>query len=732
MNRLPLRLSWANSLLLVLCIVVLILILILNSTNNGISRNYRSSIDALSKEDTNLVILRNTYEDIVVAENHYRAYLASFDTTHRSLFENNMARVIINLELISQQHDSFASNLKTELAGKLKIAETISRLKGMADSLLVQARGGTGKLHSAQPMLLDRISSSLISKSFFHSVDTVKAVSVNQKQGFFSRLFGKKKDSTLVQYNKGQVDSTAEAEAKTEELQQQQQYDALALEVQRYYQGLVNRQMALRKKLDQNEKSLAAANLSIINEINAGIRELLHTAELGQKASKEEASEYLRGFQLHKDRILLFSFLIILLVAVLLGASIFRLNKYEQTILKAKSEAERQAQVKTRFLNNMSHEIRVPLTSIMGFTEQLEKKNADEEAASYINAIRNSSEHLLTTVNDILDFSKLEAGKFQLGKEPFSLKKTLEEVLFNLSVLAEKKQLSLQLKAGFDERLVLQGDAFRLKQILYNFISNAIKFTEKGVIEVKAETVAKSKTETEVVIAVKDSGIGIAADQLEFIFEEFAQVGSDKVSRKYHTRGTGLGLSICKMLAELQGGTVSVQSELKKGSVFTVKIPYTISQEAPQSQPVVKQPEQPRDPLRNKTVLLLEDNDVIVLLVTFLLKKFNMQYDVAMDGQQALGLLQQKQYDLLLTDINVPEISGSELTTMIRSNADPVKARMPIIALTADVTEGDLARYKEEGFTSVLKKPFREEDMVNALTVALSAAGTEKKQITTI
>lgn len=723
-NRFQLTLSKANGILLVLCVVVLIVILILNSANNGISKNYRSSLDALSQEDTNLVVLRNTYEAIVVAENHYRAYLASFDTLHRSLFEQKMAKVIDNLELIGKNDSPYADNLKSELADKLKISETISRLKGMADTLLVRARSGADGLRSNRPLVLDRISSSMIEKSFFHSVDTVKAVTVNQKQGFFSRLFGKRKDSMVVQYNKGDVDSTAEAAALAERLQQQQDYDALASEVKKYYQGMVNRQMALRKKLDQNEKILAAANLSIINGINSGIRNLLVTAELAQKENKAQATTYLRNFQLHKDRILLISFFTIILIVVLLGFSIYRLNKYEQAILKAKTQAEKLAQVKTRFLNNMSHEIRVPLTSIMGFAEQLEKKNMDMESAGYISAIRNASEHLLATVNDILDFSKLEAGKFQLGREPFSLRKTIDEVLFNLSVLAEKKSLPIRLQAGFDERLMLEGDAFRLKQILYNFISNAIKFTERGIIEVKAEVTVKSKTEALVSIAVKDSGIGIAADQLEFIFEEFAQVGNDKISRKYHSRGTGLGLSICKMLAELQGGTVSVQSELKKGSVFTVKIPYAISQQADASAQKSRREGRKEDLLRNKRVLLLEDNEVVVMLVTFLLKKFNMQYDVATDGLQALALFEHNVYDLMLTDINVPEMSGYELAARIREDADPAKSRMPVIALTADVMDGDLRRYQEAGITGVLKKPFREDEMIEELVHALSPAAS--------
>ncbi|MDP1972449.1 MAG: ATP-binding protein, partial [Sediminibacterium sp.] len=274
------------------------------------------------------------------------------------------------------------------------------------------------------------------------------------------------------------------------------------------------------------------------------------------------------------------SLLIILFIVGVLVYNIYKMVNYENEILEARERALKLAQVKSRFLSNMSHEIRSPLTAIMGFTEIIDKIEIDTEKKNYLHAIKTSSEHLLSTVNDVLDFSKLDAGKLKLEKQPFYIASAIEEVAFALSsTSAANKGIKVDSIIELDKNLAVKGDLFRLKQILYNLLSNAIKFTEKGNVTIIANISGTTEKQVMIKIAVADTGIGIPNDQIKTVFEEFTQVTNNNTSKdtRRAIKGTGLGLSICKMLVELQGGTIGVESKLNQGSVFTFAIPYEVA-----------------------------------------------------------------------------------------------------------------------------------------------------------
>jgi signal transduction histidine kinase len=492
----------------------------------------------------------------------------------------------------------------------------------------------------------------------------------------------------------------------------------LSDEIQKFYQGSVDEEMNLRKKLNEGEKALAETNLNIISQIDAALESLLQK-EL--TARKEHLVNALLTASEARESIARFSWGslgIILLIIILLSFNIYRLIKYESQLIDARETAEKMTQTKSRFLSNMSHEIRSPLTSIMGFTDIIDRLETDPEKKKYLQAIKTSSDHLLHTVNDVLDFSKLDAGKLQLVSQPFNLSEAIHEVAFAFTAAAAEKGISIREEITLSKELIVIGDKFRLKQILYNLTSNAIKFTEKGAVVVTAAASFRSDKEADIRIQVADSGIGIPTSHLNSIFEEFSQVTSpdNKNESRRSIRGTGLGLPICKMLAELQGGNIHVASKLNEGSVFTVMLMYPVQNHPLDVEitPTVLVSKKPDLLYVDKKALVIEDNEMNAMLLGLLLKKQQLSFDLAKDGQIGWELFNQNTYDIVLTDINVPKMTGDELAKSIRNHPNG-KASMPVIALTATIMQDDLDAYRKAGISDILVKPFKEADLKSML-----------------
>ena len=352
------------------------------------------------------------------------------------------------------------------------------------------------------------------------------------------------------------------------------------------------------------------------------------------------------------------------------------------------------------------------------FTENIDKIETDAEKRNFLHAIKTSSEHLLSTVNDVLDFSKLDAGKLKLEKQPFYIKSAIEEVSFALSsTSAAKKGIRVNTVINLPESLLVKGDLFRLKQILYNLLSNAIKFTEKGGVTIDAVIASKTPDKAVIRIAVADTGIGIPNDQIKTVFEEFTQVSNNTATKdnRRAIKGTGLGLSICKMLVELQGGTIGVESKLNHGSVFTFSIPYELATEKVDTDKEQTTMTSISPVLQGKKALVIEDNDVNIMLLTMLLKKVGIVYDIAKDGELGLQMFKENVYDIILTDINVPKLTGDEIAVFVRQYPDEVKRNMPIVGLTATIVQDDLDDYLAAGINQVLVKPFKQDDLYATL-----------------
>ena len=385
-----------------------------------------------------------------------------------------------------------------------------------------------------------------------------------------------------------------------------------------------------------------------------------------------------------------------------------------------KSKAENAMQAKQHFLSNMSHEIRTPLNAIIGFTKVISKTDLSEKQKKYVAAIKTSGDTLIVLINDILDLAKVDAGKMTFEQEPFEMAMSISAMLHLFDTKIQEKNLLLVKE--YDEKIphLLLGDPVRLNQIILNLVSNAVKFTLRGNITVSVRLLSEDAETAYIELAVSDTGIGIAEDKMPTIFENFQQATSG-TSRLYG--GTGLGLAIVKQLVEMQGGSIGVKSEVDAGTTFSVKLSFTKTQIEPKSAIGITEPDKQ---IKNITVLVAEDIALNQLLMKTLLDDFGFEFDIAGNGKIAIEKLQAKSYDIILMDLQMPEMNGFEATEYIRNK---MNCKIPIIALTADVTTVDLAKCKSVGMDDYISKPVDERLLYDKIVGLVQKSASQKSSV---
>ena len=408
-----------------------------------------------------------------------------------------------------------------------------------------------------------------------------------------------------------------------------------------------------------------------------------------------------------------------MLSALILLASLglWSRNRYikatNEKLAIAKERAERSERFKEQFLANMSHEIRTPMHAISGMLKILKRREHPPAQEPYLQAMQSSADNLVVILNDVLDLSKIEAGQLEVEQLAMDPREVLRNVFQILQYKAEEKGLQLNqvIDPGLPELVI--GDPTRLNQILTNLVSNAIKFTDQGEVNVQLQAVGDHYQ-----IRVQDTGIGIPSDKLGGIFGEFVQATS-KTSRLYG--GTGLGLSITKYLVELQGGRIQVESEQGVGSTFLVSLPLQVASEGDNPGTVLseEQLKQMARELKGVKILLAEDNEFNQMIAKDDLMYYieDVQITVVETGTQAVAQFQVGEYDLILMDVQMPEMSGQEATQRIRALETESGAAhpIPIIAMTASLLKSEIAVSLEAGMDSYVPKPYQAAELIGEI-----------------
>jgi len=366
---------------------------------------------------------------------------------------------------------------------------------------------------------------------------------------------------------------------------------------------------------------------------------------------------------------------------------------------KAQHIAEDAVKAKQQILSNMSHEIRTPMNAIIGFTKVVLKTELNAKQKEYLTAIKMSGDSLIVLINDILDLAKVDAGKMTFEQIPFKLSSSISAMLHLFEPKIEEKNLELIIIYDKNIPEVLVGDPVRLHQIILNLVSNAVKFTTRGKITIDVRKLMEDDQSITIEFTVCDTGIGIPVEKMEKIFENFQQASSN-TSRLYG--GTGLGLAIVKQLVETQGGTVNVESKMDEGSEFSFTMCFQKTNAKATSD--IEILELDKD-IKNIRILVVEDIALNQLLMKTLLDDFGFESEIASNGSIAIERLKLKTFDIILMDLQMPEMNGFEATDYIRK---VMHSDIPIIALTADVTTADVAKCKMVGMNDYIAKPVDE------------------------
>lgn len=487
----------------------------------------------------------------------------------------------------------------------------------------------------------------------------------------------------------------------------------VALALQKTQNALtIEKQNALEKEkqltLVEQEKALATTNAQLQES-----KVELQKSQLQLQQNKLQMAQedlYLKDRKLGRQRTWIYVGFAGTLVLAIFSFFIIRERKKAVT---QKLRAERSEQFKQQFIANISHEIRTPMNAINGMVSLLLNKNPRPEQESYLHAIAKSSDILLHVINDVLDLSKIEAGKLELETIDFSMADTIKQVKDTLSYRAEDK--GLQLVTEIDEKLddVLVGDPFRLNQVLINLGGNALKFTEKGGVHIQLQLEKKEHDNVWIKFAIADTGIGIPADKLPKLFENFTQVSSSD-TRKFG--GTGLGLSISKQLVELQGGKLAVESQLGVGTTFSFILKYPVGSANRLKQRLAAERNADGSILNGLRILIADDNEYNRLVVDETLHLMaKVHTHLVVNGQEAIDALEKNDYNIILMDVQMPVMNGTDATKYIRANLPSPKNNIPIVALTASVLRADLNLCFASGMTAYIPKPFKPWQLINTI-----------------
>ncbi len=622
-----------------------------------------SSIRIDLKPELILLNIREISIDLEKAENSIRIYMVTNDTLDLQPYYT----IISNI-------DEKVSRLRMEChndSGLLAQADTISKL--IEENIV----NWTELLYLSQN---DKVVEYL--KKLSDQLNNVSENDRNAEKGILRRVFSRDKKSQFD----GQVLIT--------DLHNIEQQDSITKE----------KLMARESQLAATGTEIKEQSYALISKMESDITRLIETKALAANLQARRTYRWLAMFSLSGT-------LLAILVLFIIVRYVRKTYAYQIALENSKDEAEKLARTKEIFMANMSHEIRTPVTAISGFTEQLLHETFDENTTRSLKIIKSSSDHLAKIIDDILDFSKLQSDKLILEKVHFNIRQIVEDVYALFEKQAERNNTRLSYSLSPDTPPVLLGDPYRLKQIMINLISNAIKFTKEGEVHFNIWSTKKQSAQIELIMEITDTGIGIDESKINLVFEDFTQ-GEISTARKYG--GTGLGLSIVKKLIELHNGSIYCESRKNHGTKMTCRIPYLTGDEKQLKRnigPSLSVPEE----IKKLKILIVDDEEYNRLLFKTILDRWKVNYRVSVNGLEALEIVKTDRYDILFMDIRMPGLDGFKITQFIRNELKIKSSEMQVICISAASINKDWKKYKMAGMDAFLQKPFTEEMLLTTI-----------------
>jgi len=634
-------------------------------------------------------------------ENNQQLILVSEISTNLNESENTSRRLIQTgeeeeLKLYNSQIDTIESKLR-----KLELTYDNIDLENEADSIAKLLNQKTENLKELVALRDKDRNTNYYSKALRELRNIDESFKDYNYENRFRNLKSYQKD-VLVKWLEYSKEDNAERITT-------QRLDSLVKSVKRVLTDLEFANRQFQNEVIQKENELLNNDLIL----NQQLQSLLSELELKERENSVERAEVFQSMLNKTSNIVIMGgciiFLIILYFIINIIGDITRSQRYRVELEEAKEFAESLLASREQFMAAITHDLRSPLTTVMGYTDLIQKTDLNEKQRHYLTQIKKSSEFILRLVNDLLDLSKLEAGKMLVEKLSFNPKKLIKDTVNNIIPAEKKKEVQILIEVSEETNAQIQSDPFRIKQILANLISNAWKFTEKGSILIAAE-LQESSTENHILeIRVKDSGIGISKEMQASIFEEFSQENSS-IEKRFG--GSGLGLAITKRLTELLDGEIKVKSEQGKGSEFIITIPVvklSETREEPERQEKLEEIVNEKKLMTSgMKALIVDDEPGQLSLTTELARSMGFEIETAENGKEALEKLRIAEFDIVLTDIQMPILDGFQLIKNIRSNKN-LKG-IPVIALSGR-TDIEKNVYKKLGFNNKLLKPYKPNEL---------------------
>ena len=654
-------------------LLTIVIISLLGLSGNFVYKSLSEIVNSMlseSKPDNTLILVKDVAMDLNETENMVKLYSLSNDNEY-----------LINYRSVNE-------SLETKFEELQSTYHADSSRQMLVDSVLILAQQ---KMVVWEKMLNLHFSRGNEHEAFNQYVETLDTVLTVQdtirfeepeKRGLFKRIFGKKQEppEPII------VDRTIEKQRLQQEIE------------------------TLEKELRQRNQRMSSAEAIYMRknfEVSEKLADVITTLESLEEESflqqSQEAELLANETYKRLSYFALSVFLLLILVLILFFRDLRKSRSYQKVLKKAKTHAENLARTKELFVATVSHEMRTPVNAIYGLSEQLLQKQHDEKTQEDLRVIFDSTKHLAELVNDTFDFSRLEKQNIQLIPVHFSLEDLLHKIELYNKPSADAKKINFKIENNLENELVLFGDEGRLKQILNNLITNALKFTDEGEVKL-AVNVNEQKNQIGLDFQISDTGIGIPKESQDKIFDDFVQLDTD-INKK--AGGTGLGLYIVKKLVDLLGGKISVESEVNKGTSFFVSVPLQKG-DRNKLQQTFKSFDSP-EVLKGKAVLIVDDEAFNRHLLKSIFTKWKVDFDEAENGREAVDLAAQKNYALILMDIRMPVMNGTEAARTIKETGH--KARIISLSANSDTDNPE----EKSAFDSALKKPFDEEALYNII-----------------